>query len=156
MRVDRSCCGGRALLLRTTSRAVADGPIVRGQHCFAGSNSPNGYRHRLRQFLGRTICTHSTLAQPQQSSGFRGAQIKFRLECGQVGSAHRALLVAHQPERIGAVIQPVIPFDAAAEIRRVNPAKCARVIEKNPEMSGPMYQASQINARCRAILPKSH
>jgi hypothetical protein len=115
---------------------------VRGQHRIAGPDRANGDGDRLGQPLRIAIGADGARRQAEQCGGFGRAEAELRFECDQIRSAHGSLLVGHDLERIGSVVEAILPFDPAAKVCNVYLAECSRLIEEDPEMSGPMDEPS--------------
>ena len=124
-----------------------------GEHRIAGSNGAKGDCHRLRQSVRLAIRTHGAFGQAKQRGSFRCAEMELRFERDQIGSAHWPLLVGQHLEGIGAVIETVLPLDAAAEVYNPDLAEGGRVIEEDPEMPRAVNQSGQIDPVFLAVRP---
>ena len=78
---------------------------------------------------------------------------KIRFEPYEVGAAHRTLLIRHHLQRVGAVIEPILPFDAGAEGRDAQLAEGGGMAEKDLEMPRTVNETGQIDPIFRAVRP---
>ena len=136
-----------------SSPALANRPIMCREHRIARPNCPDGDGDGLRQPFSAAIRAHGAFGKTKQCAGFRGAQIEIRFERNEVGPADWALLIRHNLQRIGAVIEAIFPFDAGAESHDPYFPEGGGPVEEDPKVLRPVNETSKIDTIFRSVHP---